>query len=59
MSHVALMNDDTLIRVGKHARSEAERTLKRYGAPRSLVWSALLAAVTDEWLARHPRPQLR
>jgi hypothetical protein len=57
LSHVALLEDDRLIRVGRLARREAEKEQKRNGTATVLVWQSLVAACTDEWLRRHPRPR--
>ena len=58
MSHLCLLDDDALIRLGRVARREADKTMRKQGAAKTLVWSALLAAATDEWLCRHPPPSV-
>jgi hypothetical protein len=57
LSHISLLEDERLIRIGRLARREAEKEVKRKGTSTALVWSALIAACTDEWLRRHPRPR--
>lgn len=56
LSHVGLMSDDALIRVGRHVRKTAERAQSSGNSASVLACEALLAALTDEWLRRHPRP---
>jgi hypothetical protein len=56
LSHIALLDDDRLIKVGLVARREATTAAQRGRHPSAATWQALLGACTDEWLRRHPRP---
>lgn len=59
LSYLALADDTTLIRIGRLARAESAAALKRKRHASSTTWTALVGACADEWLRRHPRPEMR
>lgn len=55
LSHVALLDDAHLIRVGRVCAREAARKRTRREELKFDYWAILRGAAADEWLRRHPR----
>jgi len=58
LSHLALLEDDHLVRVGVVARREKTAATKRHAEPQAAGWGNLLDACLIEYLRRHPRPAM-
>lgn len=58
ISHLGLLPDAALIRVGVVARREEAKALKRHATSQAVGWQRLVDACICAWLSRHPRPHV-
>ena len=56
LSHIGLLDDQAIIRIGCVARRESERATKSRHPRTRKAWDNLLVVCISEWLRRHPRP---